>query len=69
MASRPKFGDLVIIVPGILGSRLVITAFPSGGIRARFCSGCGPRRRLAHLAVGGDDPSLEDLGDASRPTA
>ena len=68
MASRPKFGDLVIIVPGILGSRLVHNGVPLWGDSRTFLQWVRAHGAdLAHLAVGGDDPSLEDLGDGIAP--
>src|SRR5882724_7011096 len=65
MAGRTKLGDLVILIPGILGSRLVHEGRPLWGDDsptflqwARRHSG-----ELGRLSVASDDPSLEDLGD------
>jgi hypothetical protein len=69
MASRVKFGDLVVIVPGMFGSRLAHDGAPLWGddsptflhwIRRHAAD-------LALLSVGGDDPSLDDLGDGIMP--
>jgi Lecithin:cholesterol acyltransferase len=68
MASRAKFGDLVIIVPGILGSRLVHNGVPLWGDSRTFLQWARLRGAdLAYLSVGADDPSLDDLGDGIVP--
>jgi len=68
MASRAKFGDLVIIVPGILGSKLAHNGVPLWGDSRTFLQWA--RRHGAdfgHLSVGADDPTLDDLGDGIVP--
>ncbi len=69
MAPRAKFGDLVIIVPGIFGSRLAHNGVPFWGDGSRTFLQWIRRHGadLAHLSVGGDDPSLDDLGDGVMP--
>lgn len=69
MASRAKFGDLVIIVPGILGSRLLHNGVPMWGDESStFLQWVRTHTAdLGHLSVGGDDPSLDDLGDGIAP--
>ena len=68
MASRPKFGDLVVIVPGILGSRLVHDGVALWGDSRTFLQWVRSHGAdLGRLAVGADDPSQEDLGDGIVP--
>jgi len=68
MASRAKFGDLIIIVPGILGSRLVHNGVPVWGDTRTFLQWSRAHASdIPHLTVGADDPALEDLGDGIVP--
>ena len=69
MAGRARFGDLVIVVPGILGSRLLHNGNPLWGDTSPNFLEWARRRgaELAHLTVGADDPSLDDLGDGVVP--
>ncbi len=68
MASRAKFGDLVIIVPGMLGSRLNLNGAPLWGDARTFLEWARTHgAQLGKLSVGADDPSLEDLGDGIAP--
>jgi pimeloyl-ACP methyl ester carboxylesterase len=68
MASRAKFGDLIIIVPGILGSRLVHNGVPLWGDARTFLQWVRAHAAdVPHLTVGSDDPSLDDLGDGIVP--
>lgn len=69
MAGWTKFGDLVIVVPGVLGSRLLRNGRPLwGDDSATFLHWARYRASdLAHLSVGADDPTLEDLGDGIVP--
>ncbi len=69
MAGRTKFADLVIVVPGILGSRLVRHGTPLWGDgTTTFLEWARTHANdLARLSVGGDDPTLEDLGDGVVP--
>lgn len=65
MGSRTKFADLVVVVPGVFGSRLSHHGVPLwGDSSAGFLPWVRTRGAdLGHLSVGADDPSLEDLGD------
>src|SRR5262249_47344239 len=65
MAGRIKFGDLVILIPGILGSRLVHEGKPLWGDDAPTFLEWARRHStdLGRLSLATDDPSLEDLGD------
>ena len=65
MAGRTKFGDLVILVPGILGSRLVHEGRPIWGDETTTFLEWARRHSadFARLSVAADDPALEDLGD------
>jgi hypothetical protein len=65
MAGRTKFADLVIVVPGILGSRLLHHGAPlwDDGSPSFLEWVRTHSHDLAHLTVGADDPSLEELGD------
>lgn len=68
MAGRTKCADLVVVVPGILGSRLLHHGAPLWGDAAGFLPWMRAHARdLAHLTVGADDPNLEDLGDGVVP--
>ena len=69
MAGRTKFADLVVVVPGILGSRLLHHGTPLWGDESpNFLQWVRTHRHdLAHLTVGADDPTLEDLGDGVSP--
>ncbi len=69
MAGRTKFGDLVIIVPGVLGSRLLYNGSPLWGDKSPTFLQWAQHRAadLAHLSIGSDDPALEDLGDGIVP--
>lgn len=69
MAGRTKFGDLVIIVPGVLGSRLLHNGSPLWGDDSPTFLQWARRRAtdLAYLSVGSDDASLDDLGDGIVP--
>jgi hypothetical protein len=65
MAGRTKFGDLVILVPGIFGSRLVHEGRLLWGDDSPTFLQWARRHGsdLGRLSVAADDPSLEDLGD------
>ena len=64
MASRAKFGDLVIVVPGIFGSRLSRGGVPIWGDSKTFLQWARAHGNdLGRLAIGDDDPALDDLGD------
>ena len=68
MASRAKFGDLVIVVPGMLGSRLNHNGVPLWGDARTFLEWIRTHGAdLGKLSIGADDPSLEDLGDGIVP--
>jgi hypothetical protein len=69
LAGRARFGDLVVVVPGILGSRLLHNGNPLWGDDSPTFLEWARRRgaELAHLAVGSDDPALDDLGDGIVP--
>jgi len=68
MASRAKFGDLVIVVPGMLGSRLRHNGEPLWGDARTFLEWARTHgAQLGRLSVGADDPGLEDLGDGIVP--
>jgi hypothetical protein len=68
MASRAKFGDLIIIVPGMLGSRLNHNGAPLWGDARTFLEWARTHGgQLGKLSVGADDPSLDDLGDGIVP--
>jgi hypothetical protein len=69
LAGRARFGDLVIVVPGIFGSRLLHNGSPLWGDgSANFLEWTRKRgAEAARLAVGPDDPSLDDLGDGVVP--
>jgi lecithin:cholesterol acyltransferase len=69
MAQRPKIGDLVIIVPGIFGSRLLHNGAPFWGDDSPTFLQWVRRHNadLGHLSVGADDPTLDDLGDGIVP--
>lgn len=65
MAQRSKVRDLVVLVPGILGSRLLHNGSPLWGDGSPTFLSWVKRHGadLARLSIGPDDPSLEDLGD------
>jgi hypothetical protein len=71
MAKRGKVKDLVIVVPGMLGSRLDWNGTPLWGDGSptfvEWARGRGGD--LAHLSIGSDDPVAEDLGDGVSPVA
>ena len=65
MAQRAKVKDLVIVVPGMLGSRLVQNRVPLWGDGSPTFLAWARRHGddLARLSIGADDPELDDLGD------
>ncbi len=69
MPQRPKIKDLVILVPGVLGSRLLYNGAPLWGDGSPTFLQWVRRRStdLGRLSVGADDPSLDDLGDGIVP--
>jgi hypothetical protein len=68
MATAAKVKDLVVVIPGALGSRLFCAGQPLWGYGATsFLQWLQQRGGdLAPLALGGDDPTVDDLGDGIR---
>jgi pimeloyl-ACP methyl ester carboxylesterase len=70
MAQRSKAKDLVILIPGILGSRLLHQGKPFWGDDSPTFLQWVKRHGndLAHLSIGPDDPAVDDLGDGITPS-
>ncbi|MGH7819396.1 MAG: lipase/acyltransferase domain-containing protein, partial [Candidatus Binatia bacterium] len=65
MAQRSKVKDLVIFIPGMMGSRLLYNGVPIWGDESRTFLAWIRKHgdELARLSIGPDDPELESLGD------
>lgn len=69
MTQRSKIKDLVVLIPGIFGSRLLHNGRPFWGDDSPSFLQWARRHGgdLAHLSIGPDDASLDDIGDGIQP--